>query len=146
MSKGSADATDRHVGNRVHVRRRMLHLSQMQLAKSVGVAFRQVQKYEMGINRISASQLYRIASALNVPVEFFFEAGPDSASPSIAVSSSAWPLNVLTSPECVELADGFMRIKDKKLRRIIVKLIEQAFAAQQDRQNEDSELLSNNGE
>jgi len=64
---------DRHVGARLRVRRIMLGMNQSQLGKAVGITFQQVQKYENGKNRISASKLYRFASVLGDPVSFFFE-------------------------------------------------------------------------
>jgi transcriptional regulator with XRE-family HTH domain len=64
---------DRHVGARLQMRRIILGLNQSQLGKAVGITFQQVQKYENGVNRVSASKLYQFASALGVPVLFFFE-------------------------------------------------------------------------
>jgi transcriptional regulator with XRE-family HTH domain len=67
---------DKHVGNRVRMRRRMLDLSQIGLADALGITFQQVQKYEKGANRVSASRLQHIASLLQVPIAFFFEGLP----------------------------------------------------------------------
>ena len=64
---------DVHVGKRVRHRRWMVGMTQQQLAERVGIKFQQIQKYETGMNRISASRLWDIADALNVPVAFFFE-------------------------------------------------------------------------
>jgi len=69
----SPNPIDVHVGTRVRMRRLMLHLSQTALADALGLTFQQVQKYEKGTNRISASRLQQIASFLQVPVPFFFE-------------------------------------------------------------------------
>ena len=71
------DPIDIHVGARVFLRRRMLGLSQAQLAAAIGMTFQQVQKYERGANRISASTLYRLAQALDVSVSFFFDVMED---------------------------------------------------------------------
>ena len=60
--------TDQHVGNRARMRRLMLGLSQTELATAVGVTFQQVQKYEKGTNRISASRLQQMSKVLNVPI------------------------------------------------------------------------------
>lgn len=68
-----AHPTDIHVGNRIRDRRRILELSQGDLAQSLGITFQQVQKYERGINRISASKLFDAARALTVPISYFFE-------------------------------------------------------------------------
>lgn len=64
---------DAHVGDRLRHRRLVLGLSQVQLAEMIGVSFQQLQKYEQGKNRISASRIWEIAQAMEVPVGFFFE-------------------------------------------------------------------------
>ena len=64
---------DLHIGQRLRARRRMLGLSQPQLAEAVGVRFQQIQKYECGEDRISASRLWRLCGALKTPVDYFFE-------------------------------------------------------------------------
>jgi transcriptional regulator with XRE-family HTH domain len=64
---------DEHVGRRMRERRRELNMSQQELAKEIGVAFQQVQKYENGTNRISAVRLFVLSHVLNVPVSYFFE-------------------------------------------------------------------------
>ncbi len=71
---------DVHVGQRIAVRRMLLKLSQKDLANYIGYAFQQVQKYEKGRNRVSASVLYEFSHVLDVPVSFFFEGLPDKAS------------------------------------------------------------------
>src|SRR6202008_2164436 len=62
-----------HVGKRVKLRRTLLHISQEQLASDIGVTFQQVQKYESGHNRVSASRLFDISRVLNCPISYFFE-------------------------------------------------------------------------
>ena len=69
----STEDVDRIIGKRVRERRIMLGLNQQQLAEMVGVTYQQAHKYERGINRISASRLIKISSALNVEVAWFFE-------------------------------------------------------------------------
>ena len=68
-----AHSVDVYVGQRVRQRRWMVGITQQQLAERVGIKFQQIQKYETGANRISASRLWSIAAALDVPVSFFFE-------------------------------------------------------------------------
>jgi ribosome-binding protein aMBF1 (putative translation factor) len=77
----AANHVDAHVGQKVRERRMELGVSQERLAQMLGVAFQQVQKYERGVNRISASRLFQISHALEVPVGYFFEglSGGDSA-------------------------------------------------------------------
>ena len=74
----SPEPVDRHVGSRVRMHRLMIRMSQGALADQIGVTFQQVQKYEKGKNRISASRLQQIAAILNVPAHSFFEGGPES--------------------------------------------------------------------
>jgi transcriptional regulator with XRE-family HTH domain len=71
-TKGQADPIDVHVGKQLRVRRSLLGLSQEKLADSIGLTFQQIQKYERGINRISAGRLYKFSKILAVPVEFFY--------------------------------------------------------------------------
>jgi len=73
LSVRAANHVDAHVGLKVRERRVALGVSQERLAQMLGVAFQQVQKYERGVNRISASRLFQIAHALDVPVGYFFE-------------------------------------------------------------------------
>jgi transcriptional regulator with XRE-family HTH domain len=68
-----SDDIDFHLGKRMRRRRRLLGLTQQQLAEACGVRFQQIQKYECGANRVSAARLWRISSALEVPVNYFFE-------------------------------------------------------------------------
>jgi transcriptional regulator with XRE-family HTH domain len=68
-----SDDIDLHLGKRMRRRRRLLGLTQQQLAMACGVRFQQIQKYECGANRVSAGRLWRISGALEVPVNYFFE-------------------------------------------------------------------------
>jgi len=68
-----ADPVDVHVGRRIRARRKELHVTQEGLADILKLTFQQVQKYERGMNRVSASKLFAIAQALRVPVGYFFE-------------------------------------------------------------------------
>lgn len=65
-----------HVGARIKLRRTLLGLSQEKLGDALGLTFQQVQKYEKGTNRVSASKLYRLAQILDVPISFFFDSMP----------------------------------------------------------------------
>lgn len=75
------DPVDVNVGHRVRNRRVLIGMSQEVLAEKIGLTFQQVQKYELGKNRISASMLWRIAEALDVPVSFFFDGLRSGAGP-----------------------------------------------------------------
>src|ERR1700688_151631 len=74
--KGKANPIDIHVGARVRLRRMMLGMSQEKLGDGLGITFQQIQKYEKGTNRVSASRLQHIARILLVPIPFFFEDAP----------------------------------------------------------------------
>ncbi len=68
-----AHPIDLHVGNRVRQRRRLIGMTQQALAEAVNIRFQQIQKYENGVNRVSASRLWELAEALRVPVTYFYE-------------------------------------------------------------------------
>ena len=127
----SPNPTDKHVGARVRMRRMMLGMSQEKLGNALGLTFQQVQKYEKGANRIGASRLQHIAQILQVPVSFFFEGGP-AAEGGRGVSETASVADladVLATRDGLALAKAFMAIKDKKLRRSIVALVEEIAGA-----------------
>src|SRR5215468_3077737 len=76
-AKKAPNPIDKHVGNRVRMRRMMLAMSQTNLGNALGLTFQQVKKYEKGTNRIGASRLQHISHILQVPVAFFFEGAPN---------------------------------------------------------------------
>src|SRR5262249_36106318 len=79
--KKAPNPIDQHVGSRVRMRRMMLAISQEKLGDALGLTFQQVQKYERGANRISASRLQHLSQILQVPVAFFFEGLPNASAP-----------------------------------------------------------------
>lgn len=81
-TKGAPDNIDIHVGQRLRIRRSLLGLSQEKLAESIDLTFQQIQKYERGMNRISAGRLYRFGIILDVPVAYFYEGLPQASMPS----------------------------------------------------------------
>ena len=88
-TKGKPDEMDVHVGKRLKVRRSLLGLSQEKLADAVGLTFQQVQKYEKGINRISAGKLFQFSQFLNVPVSYFYDNVENSNAKSIQAYGAA---------------------------------------------------------
>jgi transcriptional regulator with XRE-family HTH domain len=131
-----------HVGARVRMRRLMLDLSQTQLAAELGITFQQVQKYEKGTNRISASRLQQISYVLRVPIPFFFEGLPTQKNASkrtAEVPSPAYVSDFLATSDGLSLVKFFVQITDPKLRHRLVNLVEaiaggdsqMALAAQQ---------------
>lgn len=123
----SPNPVDKHVGSRVRMRRLMLDLSQTRLADALGVTFQQVQKYEKGVNRISASRLQHMSHILQVPIPFFFEGLPSTAKGSKKAPDLAFPVyisNFLATSGGLSLTKAFMQIKQSALRRSIVHLVE----------------------
>lgn len=107
---GESIEVDRHVGNRLKLRRCLLGISQQALAKTIGVTFQQVQKYESGHNRIGASRLYDITKALSCEANYFFEELPSATD----LGADADPTK---SSRAIELVFHFQRIglRDEKL-------------------------------
>jgi transcriptional regulator with XRE-family HTH domain len=106
---------DVHVGKRIRHRRWMNGTTQQQLAEKVGIKFQQIQKYETGMNRVSASRLWDIASALGVSIAFFFE-GLDAAAAS--ESGSDMPGDILADREALELLRSYYSIPENQRRRL----------------------------
>jgi transcriptional regulator with XRE-family HTH domain len=124
MAKKLPNPIDKHVGNRVRMRRMML-MSQEKLGDALGLTFQQVQKYEKGTNRIGASRLHHIADILQVPVEFFFEGAPGQTKAKGDAPSPAYVFEFLATSDGLALTKAFMQIKNAKLRRSIVNLVEE---------------------
>lgn len=106
---------DVHVGKRVRHRRWMVGMTQQQLAEKVGIKFQQIQKYETGMNRISASRLWDISEALDVPVGFFFEGLGDGAE---MVRSDHAPPDILADKEALELVRSYYAIPENQRKRL----------------------------
>jgi transcriptional regulator with XRE-family HTH domain len=107
---------DVHVGKRIRHRRWMVGMTQQQLAERVGIKFQQIQKYETGMNRVSASRLWDIADALEVPVSFFFE-GLEQKSPK-AEGARNVPADILADKEALELVRSYYAIPETQRRRL----------------------------
>ncbi len=139
MSKVNEKAIDAHIGSRLRLRRLMLSMSQEALGESLSVTFQQIQKYEKGTNRISASRLFYIASILDVPMSYFFsglvETGDDSDEPmglseggATGTGSEPLPyvspyLAFVSSAEGIQLNQAFIGIGSANVRRDIVTLV-----------------------
>jgi transcriptional regulator with XRE-family HTH domain len=109
------------------MRRMMLGRSQSQLGEALGLTFQQVQKYEKGTNRISASRLQQISETFQVPIEFFLEGAPyvpgqDDAQ--IGAPSPQYVSDYLATPDGLNLTKAFMQIPNASVRRSIVNLVE----------------------
>lgn len=108
---------DVHVGKRVRHRRWMVGMTQQQLAEKVGIKFQQIQKYETGMNRVSASRLWDISDALDVPVAYFFEGLRDAGAEG-ATESGTVPGDLLADKEALELIRSYYAIPENQRRRL----------------------------
>jgi transcriptional regulator with XRE-family HTH domain len=113
---------DVHVGRRIRMRRLMLNMSQTALAEGLGLTFQQVQKYEKGVNRVSASMLAQISEILQAPIPYFFQEAPESA---VAGADTSDLLTaMLATRDGLALIDAYTRINDRQVRQRIVRLVE----------------------
>ncbi|ABC24037.1 transcriptional regulator, XRE family [Rhodospirillum rubrum ATCC 11170] len=123
---------DAHVGQRVRQRRTALILDQETLARRIGVSFQQIQKYERGRNRISASRLYDIAKALAVPIDYFFsdlERGDPRHDGALAedmgrlAQGGSAPPDPLRLTQSLDLAQAFWALPDDGMRQSFIALL-----------------------
>ena len=107
---------DLHVGKRLRRRRRLLGLTQQQLAESVGIRFQQIQKYECGANRVSASRLFELAESLDVPVQYFYEglSRRDDANGETTLAA-----DILSQKETVDLIRAYYRLGERPRKRLL---------------------------
>jgi transcriptional regulator with XRE-family HTH domain len=118
---------DAHVGRAVRVRRRLRGLSQQALGERIGLTFQQIQKYESGANRISASALHAIAGALEVPVASFFEGLPGAGD--AAGAETALTARMLGAPGGLALAEAWLDLPPGPLRHRLAALVQTTAAA-----------------
>ena len=110
---------DVHVGKRVRHRRWMVGMTQQQLGDIVGIKFQQIQKYETGMNRISASRLWDIAQALGVSISFFFEGFDDDEQAADGARPAAENRgDLLADKEALELVRSYYAIPEAQRRRL----------------------------
>jgi transcriptional regulator with XRE-family HTH domain len=119
----AANAIDRKLGQRVRSRRLEINMSQERLAELLGVTFQQVQKYEKGVNRIAASRLFDIASALEQPVARFFEGLSSGRAAGVAENRKDFIDDALATPEGTQLMSLFASIRSQRVRRKVVDLV-----------------------
>ena len=110
-----AHPVDVHEGKRIRHRRWLVGMTQQQLAEKVGIKFQQIQKYETGANRVSASRLWDISEALDVPVSFFFE-GIEAETD--VTSDAAAPSDLLGDKEALDLVRSYYAIPENQRRRL----------------------------
>ena len=134
VSEQGPAEVDLHVGARIRMRRRFLGMTQQALAASLNLTFQQVQKYERGANRVSASKLYEIARALSVPTPYFFEglAETGSGAEDEARGAELSIREFLMTTEGQELASLYPRIAAARLRRQVLELVRTIAEDEQD--------------
>ena len=124
-SDRSPNRVDLHVGMRIRLRRRTIGLSQERLAEALGLTFQQVQKYERGVNRVSASKLYEIARILRAPITSFFEglAEPETLDRAVVRENGGadFVYDLVMTQEGLELAALFPKV-DRRHRRLLVEM------------------------
>jgi transcriptional regulator with XRE-family HTH domain len=108
---------DLHLGKRLRRRRRLLGLTQQQLAATVGVRFQQIQKYECGANRISAARLWRLSEALEVPVGYFYDGLVDMPCRDVAAGRADGEMMART--ETQDLIRAYYQLEEKPRRRLL---------------------------
>ena len=117
---GIPNPVDVHVGARIRMRRLLLGMNQESLAKALGLTFQQVQKYEGGSNRVSASRLSSVAKILGVPVGYFYSDLPQDTDD--AGDDRQWR-EYLQRPETIELIRAYYAIRDSKTRSNFLELV-----------------------
>ena len=118
---------DLHVGKRLRQRRRLLGYTQQKLADAVSIRFQQIQKYESGANRISASRLWALAKALDVPVAYFFDgaeeemigARPLNGNGDHAPTHTHAPADVFQNKDTIDLVRAYYRLNEEPRRRLL---------------------------
>jgi transcriptional regulator with XRE-family HTH domain len=127
MSARLSHPIDKYVGSRVRMRRLMLEMTQQELAHQLGLTFQQVQKYEKGTNRISASRLQHLSGILEVPVPFFFDGAPTHGTSKPRSGGPVVPeyiTDLLANHQGHALVRAFAQVKKDAVRRAIVHLVE----------------------
>ncbi len=118
-----ANAIDLHVGRRLRRRRRLLGMTQQQLASQIGIRFQQIQKYECGANRVTAARLWELAVALAVPVGYFYE-GLENGLASAPLRQAAndrdtMDPDVMSQRETLELIRAYYKLSERPRRRLL---------------------------
>ncbi len=133
---GIPSPVDVHVGARLRVRRTLLGMSQTTVGDAIGLTFQQMQKYERGANRISASRLFALSRVLDVPIEFFFDDMPTAVaatSPVVGGGKAKKPPSYEPDPmatrEILELVRAYYEVSDPRVRKRLYELTKALGAA-----------------
>lgn len=124
MTRRDPNYIDVHVGSRIRMRRQLINMSQERLGELLGITFQQVQKYEKGANRISASRLFYASKTLGVPVQFFYDGLPEVDRESgLADNGNEKELIAqMMTPEAIQLAKAFKNADSDLKLKIIANL------------------------
>ena len=114
-----ANDIDLHLGKRLRRRRRLLGLTQQQLAGAVGVRFQQIQKYECGANRISAARLWQLSEALEVPIGYFYDGLSDHPRAEPLAERGEGSGEVLARKETLDLIRAYYQLGERPRRRLL---------------------------
>ncbi len=133
---GIPSPVDVHVGARLRVRRTLMGMSQTTLGDAIGLTFQQVQKYENGKNRISASRLFALTRVLDVPIEYFFDDMPTAVAASSpaqgggrAKEPPSYEPDPMAKRETLELVRAYYKITDPELRKRLFEMVKALGAA-----------------
>src|ERR1043165_1609983 len=113
------DLIDIHLGRRLRRRRRILGLTQQQLAGAWGVRFQQIQKYECAANRMSAARLWQLAEVLEVPISYFYEGLTRDQRESLEREASSSSTETLASKETQDLIHAYYQLGERPRRRLL---------------------------
>lgn len=118
MVGDSMDEIDTHLGRRLRRRRRLLGLTQQELAHACGVRFQQIQKYECAANRMSAARLWQLAEVLEVPVSYFYE-GLIREEPDLLDRDASSSNDTMASKETQDLIHAYYQLGERPRRRLL---------------------------
>ncbi len=134
---GVPNPVDVHVGARLRVRRMLLGMSQTTVGEAIGLTFQQMQKYEKGTNRISASRLFDLSRLLDVPIQYFFDDMPTAVAASSPATEKrgrakkppSYEPDPMARRETMELVRAHYKISDPEIRKRLFELAKAAGAA-----------------
>ncbi|HEX7948059.1 MAG TPA: helix-turn-helix transcriptional regulator [Phenylobacterium sp.] len=119
MVGDSMDEIDTHLGRRLRRRRRLLGLTQQELAHACGVRFQQIQKYECAANRMSAARLWQLAEVLEVPVSYFYEGLTRDQREHLERETAQSSSETLASKETQDLIHAYYQLGERPRRRLL---------------------------
>lgn len=137
MAEEGDQTLDTHIGKRLRLQRTLAGLSQKNIGEAIGVTFQQIQKYERGVNRVSAALLFQFAKLFGVPVSYFFEEYGDSGAGNYAMPSSGYtavadetkdfehelPQGEASNRETLEIIRAFNKVSDPNMRKRLIDLV-----------------------